>query len=128
MNQSRVLAESIIKSVDKGVPLETLLGSTKIILKRYGRDALYIKVLNTLLSLFKEKNKVNTVNIQSAYALDDSLIQSIVKIIPNLKQDSVISSSVNTSLLAGFRITYNNKVYDGSARKYINSIQKLQIK
>lgn len=128
MNQSRLLAQNIIRGINEGKSLESLLKSTKAVLEKYGRGALYVKVLKTLLTMLDTKRKVSTINIESAFAIDEALTQNIINLIPNLKRDTVVSKSINISLLAGFKMTHNNKVYDGSARTYIDSIQKLHIK
>jgi F0F1-type ATP synthase delta subunit len=123
MKHTETIARSMRKQIMKGTDIETVLSKTEEVLRENKQQVFFVPALQYLLQLLKKDQSLETLVVESAFALDQAQIDQISKKITG-KAGTAHSFRINSSLLAGFVATYRGKAYDGSARQYITKLGK----
>ncbi|TXF91272.1 ATP synthase F1 subunit delta [Neolewinella aurantiaca] len=92
-----------------------------------GREADLVGILNAFDEQYKSLNKITTVNVTSATALDDSSLQTIKSQLAaagKTEANIEIVTKVDPSILGGFILEFDGKVYDASVAHKLNEIRK----
>lgn len=115
MTLSRSIAEYLEKSSASATDLETLL-------TKYRLQSLLPQILQHLLRTKKIRSQREVVEIESPFALSEESVK-IIKNIVNA-EDKEHSVKINQELLAGFKAKYQDRMYDGSAKRVIDQFAK----
>jgi len=92
-----------------------------------GREADLLGILDAFDEQYKSLNKITTVYVTSATALDaDSLnaIKAQLKAAGKTEAEIELHTRVDPSILGGFILEFDGKVYDASVAHKLNAIKK----
>lgn len=127
MNYTNIISEKIITELQAGKSTNQVLLKTKEILDKYKLQVLYPSILKKVKLALLAKKKQETFVIESAFALDETLVPGILRSV-GLKDNTPVTVSQKAELLAGWRAMHEGYVYDASALRHIQKLRKINKK
>lgn len=129
------LASPIIANDKKANALLAILGdqSQQItqsflqLISSKGRAPQLTDIIDAFIEQYQALKEITKVSIQSASELDESALQSIENSIRNLKgvrKHIEWVHEVNSDLIGGFVIQFDDKIYDASVAHQLNTLRK----
>ena len=92
------------------------------LLKKYKMLALLPSIKHSVVKLYNEQNKKESIIIETPFELSDSAVTTIKRIVGN---DTAHHEVVlNKHILAGFKARFKGVLYDGSAERIIKQLLK----
>jgi F-type H+-transporting ATPase subunit delta len=130
-----LLKSPIVSKMKKAGVLEALFGdgfeemtlSFMDILLSKGREMYIPEIATEFLAQYKILNKISTVKVTSAQPMNDATLASIrAKLVESsdLAENIEIETEVDSSLIGGFKLEFNNRLYDASVAHRLNEMKK----
>jgi len=95
-----------------------------IIIKKR-REVLVAEIAQEFINLYNEHLNIKTVVLKTATKATDELVVNLKKILEQqLKANIDLVETINSNLVGGFVLTYEDKQYDASIRRNINRLKK----
>lgn len=97
------------------------------IMTRKGREAYLVDVAKAYISQYNDINKITPVIIKSATGLGDEIVDELLSKLRELTklEKTTVEQEVDPSLIGGFVLRYEDKLYDASLSGKINDIKLL---
>ena len=125
--RAKILAQSIYRALlDKNkTTAQEIVDNFLVYLKKHHYLFLLNLILAELKNLEYQKKNILAVEITSARVLDKNILSEISKYLKKKSdQEIVLSENIDTNLLAGLKIKYQDQVLDLSLKKQINNLNK----
>jgi F-type H+-transporting ATPase subunit delta len=130
-----LLKSPIVSKMKKASALEAIFGDTfddmtmsfMDILLSKGREMYIPEIATEFLAQYKAMNKVSTVKVTTAQPMNDAALASIrAKLVASsdLADNVEIETAVDPSLIGGFKIEFNDRLYDASVAHRLNEMKK----
>lgn len=130
-----LLKSPIVSKMKKAGVLEAIFGdsfndmtmSFMDILLSKGREMYIPEIATEFLAQYKALNKISTVKVTTAVPMDDAALASIrAKLVdsPDLAENIEIETEVDASLIGGFKLEFNDRLYDASVAHRLNEMKK----
>lgn len=130
-----LLKSPIVSKMKKADVLEAIFGdsfndmtmSFMDILLSKGREMYIPEIATEFLAQYKAFNKISTVKVTTAQPMDDAAMASIrAKLVESsdLAENIEIETEVDPSLIGGFKLEFNNRLYDASVAHKLNEMKK----
>ncbi len=130
-----LLKSPIVSKMKKAGVLEAIFGdsfddmtmSFMDILLSKGREMYIPEIATEFLAQYKALNKVSTVKVTTATPMNDAALASIrEKLVgsPDLAENIEIETAVDASLIGGFKLEFNDRLYDASVAHRLNEMKK----
>ncbi len=96
-----------------------------VLITRKGRIVCLDEIANTYLKMYKKHLNITTVNIQSATSLDSATKEKIKTLMSSHTGTTIdLKSSVNPQLIGGFRLLFEDYMYDASLKQRFVRMKK----
>lgn len=115
MNLSRKLAKLMI---EKNVSVDDMVQT----LRTYNLLSLLPAIKDIVIQIASHKNVQDTVAIESPFNLSEDSVLHIKHIIGN--KTSPHEVTINKNILAGFKVRFKGRLYDGSAERVMRQFLK----
>jgi F0F1-type ATP synthase delta subunit len=115
MSTSLAIAKSLYKE-------KKSLNVVRPLLVRYRLLALLPEIARHLIRLHKESVHKKTIRIHTPYQINEASLQKIKSLVGGEKEDHTVI--IEPELLAGFRAVYDDRMYDGSAKRMLDTFIK----
>ncbi len=130
-----LLKSPIVSKMKKAGVLEAIFGdsfddmtmSFMDILLSKGREMYIPEIATEFLAQYKAFNKVSTVKVTTATPMNDAALASIrAKLVGShgLAENIEIETAVDASLIGGFKLEFNDRLYDASVAHRLNEMKK----
>lgn len=130
-----LLKSPIVSKMKKAGALEAIFGdsfddmtmSFMDILLSKGREMYIPEIATEFLAQYKALNKVSTVKVTTAAPMNDAALASIrAKLVASsdLAENIEIETAVDPSLIGGFKLEFNDRLYDASVAHRLNEMKK----
>lgn len=130
-----LLKSPIVSKMKKAGVLETLFGdgfedmtmSFMDILLTKGREMHIPEIAREFIAQYKAKMSVSTVKLTTAEPLDVAALAAIkAKLVASseLENDVEIETAVDANIIGGFKIEFNDRLYDASVAHQLNKLKK----
>lgn len=117
---------SILKSLYSGKVDELTYGFYEIIIKKR-RETYIPEIVDAFIEQYNVHQKISTAKVTTAVPINDTLIEKIKSIIRKNKKevnDVIIEAVVDESILGGFILAFDDKLYDYSIAGKLANLQK----
>jgi len=124
INPSKKL--NILKSLYEGKVNELTYGFYEIIVKKR-REAYIPEIVDAFIEQYNVHQKISTAKVTTAVPINDTLIEKIKNIIKKNKKEVnevVIETVIDESILGGFILKFDDKLYDYSIAGKLANLQK----
>ncbi len=96
-----------------------------VLITRKGRIVCLDEIADTYLKMYKKHLNITTVNIQSATSLDSATKEKIKTLMSSHTGATIdLMSSVNPGLIGGFRLLFEDYMYDASLKQRFVQMKK----
>lgn len=130
-----LLKSPVVSKMKKANVLEAIFGdgfqdmtmSFMDILLTKGREMYIPEIATEFLAQYKAMNKISTVKLITAKPISDAALAAIkAKLVAGneLENDVEIETSVDEDLIGGFKLEFNDKLYDASVAHQLNQLKK----
>lgn len=131
-----VLLKSPIVKPDKKQKVMELIFKSKVdpltysflsIILRKGRESQLVEIAAEFIKQYRDIKGISIVNIQSAEPLSEEAIQAIRKKLVESKlthHNIEFQTSIDKSLIGGFVISFEDKLYDASIKHQLDELRK----
>ncbi len=128
MLHSPIIATSkktaILKSVFSGKVQDISLQFI-LLISRKRRDAIIDLIAEAFISLYKSFKNIHIVKVITAIPLTDASRKQILESIANTVPGTIeLIEEVNPDLIGGYKLMYDNNVYDATVSKQIQQLKK----
>ncbi len=91
-----------------------------------GREFFVPEIATSFITLYKEYNKINEVTLTTAHPIDESLRTEILQRIQSQFTGMTVDliTKVDESLIGGFTVESNNRLFDASIQRDLKDIKK----
>lgn len=92
-----------------------------------GRESVLPEIANEFIEQYKKYKHISTVKITSAAPLDEATIKAIFEKLtasPATDDNVEITTAVDPTLLGGFVMEFDDKIYDASVAHQLNQLRK----
>src|SRR6185437_14500149 len=105
--------------------IHTLTQAFVTLLVNKGREASLPEIAHSFITQYKEMKNIKTVRLTTAVPVNDNVKNSILsKVAANLANDSIdLKTEVDPSLLGGFVLEMEDRLFDASVRRDLNDIK-----
>lgn len=116
--------QSIFNKIFSG-KIDKLTESFIEILTRKGREAYLADVAKAYIAQYNAINKITPVTIKSATELSDKVVEELLSKLREVTklEKTTVEQKVDPSLIGGFVMQYEDKLYDASISSKINKIK-----
>lgn len=110
-----------------GGKLDKLTDAFIEILIRKGREPYLLDVCKSFIKQYNSINKITPVKIKSAVELSDKVVEEILSKLRNISalENTTVEQEVDPSLIGGFVLQYEDKLYDTSISNNLRDIKQL---
>lgn len=130
-----LLKSPVVSKMKKANVLEAIFGdgfqdmtmSFMDILLTKGREMYIPEIATEFLAQYKAMNKISTVKLITAKPIGDAALAAIkAKLVAGneLENDVEIETFVDEDLIGGFKLEFNDKLYDASVAHQLNQLKK----
>lgn len=115
-----------IEAIFKGKISELSLKFLAIVCKK-GREPLLAAILEAFREAYKELNGVTEVEVTTASAVDENVMEQIrtkITSLPGTRKNIEISHKIDESLVGGFVVQYDDKVYNASVVHHLETLRR----
>lgn len=130
-----LLKSPIVSKMKKAGVLEAIFGdsfedmtmSFMDILLSKGREMYIPEIATEFLAQYKTLKKISTVKVTTAQPMDDAALAAIrTKLTQSneLAENIEIETEIDPSLLGGFKLEFNDRLYDASVAHRLNEMKK----
>ena len=96
-----------------------------ILITRKGRIVCLDTIADTYLDMYKEKNNIKTVYFETASKIDSKIKEKITEVMAKHTNKSIeLSPEINPRIIGGFRIRFDDYIYDASLKKKLVLLRK----
>lgn len=124
---SKQIASALMRSLEDGADIKTLASSFEEFVKENHLEALIPNIVKNIDAELKSSQKKRTIDITTSHDVKDATIQSILKFVGGGGEDP-IETSIDETLIGGFRAEYKGKVFDGSVKNYLKELKEALLK
>jgi len=116
---------SVINLVLKNYPVSELTHTFINLLVTKGRELNLPEIAEAFIAQYNELKNIRTVNLTTAVAMDADIKKSIeTKISGYMPNDTIdLKVNIDESLIGGFVLEVENRLYDASIKKSLNDIR-----
>jgi F-type H+-transporting ATPase subunit delta len=116
---------SVINAVLAGYKINAMTSAFITLLVNKGRESNLPEVAEAFITQYNTLKNIRSVKLTTAVAIDESIKKGIeAKIKSYMPQDSVaLKTEVDSSLIGGFVLEVEDKLFDASVKKSLNDIR-----
>lgn len=118
--------KQILKSIFEGKVSEMVMSFINIVVNK-GREALLPEIADEFLKQYKQYNHISTIKVTSAAPLTEASLEGIKKkfLASDETDDKIeIETAVDPSLIGGFVVEFEDKLYDASVSHKLDMLKK----